>query len=318
MNKKMNYVLSLFIALFTVVTLTACGAGESVTQEQSQSANEFNLKVKDALDHEITLTKKPERIVSLIPSNTEIAYALGLDEEIVGVSDFDNYPEEVTNKEKIGGIEFNVEKIISLKPDVVLAHESTAVSAEAGLTQLKEAGIVVLVVPDASSFEAVYDSISLIGEVTGTSEKAEEIVSSMKSSLKEIKEKTADVKNKPKVWVEVSPSPEIYTTGKNTFMHEMLETINATNAAGDQEGWVMMTEEKAVELNPDVIITTYGYYAKNSKEQVLGRKAWSEVPAVKTGRVYDIHSDLVTRSGPRLIEGVEELAKVIYPEIFAK
>lgn len=318
MNKKMNYVLSLFMALFTVVTLAACGSGETITQEKSQSANEFNVKVKDALDHEITLTKKPERIVSLIPSNTEIAYALGLNEEVVGVSDFDNYPEEVTNKEKIGGIEFNVEKIISLKPDVVLAHESTAISAEAGLTQLKDAGIVVLVVPDASSFEAVYDSIALIGKVTGTSEKAEEIVTSMKSSLKEIKEKTADAKSKPKVWVEVSPSPEIYTTGKNTFMHEMLETINATNAAGDQEGWVMMTEEKAVELNPDVIITTYGYYAENSKEQVLGRKAWSEVPAVKTGRVYDIHSDLVTRSGPRLIEGVEELAKVIYPEIFAK
>ena len=99
-------------------------------------------------------------------------------------------------------------------------------------------------------------------------------------------------------------------------MHEMLESIQATNAAEEHEGWVKLTEEEIVKLNPDVIITTYGYYVENPKEQVLAREGWAEVPALKKQQVFDVDSDTVTRPGPRLIEGVETLAELIYPEIF--
>ena len=100
-------------------------------------------------------------------------------------------------------------------------------------------------------------------------------------------------------------------------MHEMLESIQATNAAEDQEGWVKLTEEEIVQLNPDVIITTYGYYVDNPKaEQVLAREGWAEVTSCKKGQVFDVDSDTVTSPGPRLIEGVETLAELIYPEIF--
>ena len=139
----------------------------------------------------------------------------------------------------------------------------------------------------------------------------------MKERLQAIKDKAAaSVTDKKKVWVEVSPAPDIFTTGKNTFMHEMLESIQATNAAEDQDGWVKMTEEEIVKLNPDVIITTYGYYVEDPKAEVLAREGWAEVPAVKNGNVFDVDSDTVTRPGPRLIEGVETLAELIYPEIF--
>jgi iron complex transport system substrate-binding protein len=327
MNKMKHYLLTFLITLLALFTITACGTQETkepaeTNKEQTSSEEQvtasFPVTITDALDKEVTIEKKPERIVSLIPSNTEIAFALGLGEEVVGVSDFDNYPEEVATKEKVGGMEFNVETIVSLKPDLVLAHGSSAHNSEAGLNQLRDAGISVVVVPNADSFATVYESIELVGQITGTSEKADEIVTSMQSKLEEIKDKASAVTEKKKVWVEVSPAPELYTTGTGTFMHEMLEALQAVNAAGDQEGWVMFTEEDAVKLNPDVIITTYGYYTENPKEQVLAREAWSEVPAIKNDQIYDIHSDKVTRSGPRLIEGVEELAKAIYPEIFAK
>jgi iron complex transport system substrate-binding protein len=328
----------LFLSLLLALgLLTACGTdadsnqahesdhdnGEQEQQEPEQQSGDtaqgsFPITITDALDEEVTIDEKPERIVSLIPSNTEIAFALGLNEEVVGVSDFDNYPEEVNEIEKIGGQEFNVEKIISLEPDLVLAHGSSAHNSKEGLDQLRNADISVVVINNAASFEDAYGSVQMVGTITGTTEEAEEIVSNMKAKLAEIEEKAASITEEEqlKVFVEVSPAPEIYTTGKGTFMHEMLEKINAKNVAGDQEGWTKLTEESIVKMNPDVIVTTYGYYTENAAEQVLNRNGWGDIPAIQNERVYDVHSDLVTRPGPRLIEGVEELASVIYPEVF--
>jgi len=302
--------------------LAAVLAGCSGTNDRTEPAKKgepkteqaaFPVTVKDGLGEEVTIEAEPQKIVSLIPSNTEIAYALGLGEKIVGVSDFDNYPEDVKTKTKIGGMEFNVEKIISLKPDLVLAHASSAHNSKDGLQQLKDAGITVLVVNNAASFDDVYASIELIGKATGTADKAEQVIHDMKAKLAEVKEKAKQIPadKQASVWIEVSPPPQLYTTGKGTFMDEMLQIISAKNVAGSLEGWPMVTEEQAVAYKPDVIITTYG-----GAEQVIERAAWKDVPAVKNKRVYDVNTDLVSRPGPRLVEGVEELAKAVYPDVF--
>lgn len=322
-------ILFMLIVLLSFAGLEACSSdqkpdkaenenGETVVDSNSQKATAFPIIVTDALDQKVTIEKKPERIVSLIPSNTEITFALGLNKEIVGVSEFDNYPEEALEKEKIGGMEINLEKIISLQPDLVLAHESTAVSFKDSLDQLKNSGITIVYVNDSSSFEDVYRSIELIGKVTGTTEKAESLVTSMKEELEQIKELAAAIPEEAKksVFVEVGAEPEIYTTGSHTFMNEMIEAINATNIASDLEGWQPMTEEAIIAKNPEVIITTYGFYTENAVELVLSREGWDGVTAIKEKQVFDVHSDLVTRSGPRLIDGVKELAKAVYPDVF--
>lgn len=319
-----------FYALFALLALSlgilaGCGSTSEEAQdnqntegqtEQSEQQAAFPLTLTDALDNEVVIEEEPKTIVSLIPSNTEIVYELGLGEKVVGLSDYDNYPEETANVEKVGGMEFNVEKIVSLNPDIVLAHESSALAAEAGLTQLKDAGITVFVVNDAVNFEEVYETINLIGQMTGTTEEAEALTADMKAKLDEIKEKAATVTEKKKVFVEVSPAPDIYTPGKNTFMDIMLQVINAENAAGDLDGWASIDQESIVERNPDVIITTYGYYSEDPVGQVTSREGWADMTAVKNKQVVDVHSDLVTRPGPRLVEGVEELAKAVYPEVF--
>lgn len=321
MKKSVRILISL---LFVLGLLAACHQADTLQDdaqnEGKQAEKAFPVTVTDALGNEITIDKKPERIVSLIPSNTETLFALGLNDEIVGVSNYDNYPEEALEKEKVGDMEPNIEKIISLKPDVVFAHESSSHNAEEGLNQLRDAGIKVVVVNDASSFEEVYQAIDLLATATGTKEKGEEIIETMKAKMKEIEEKAKEIQPEDQVdvWVEVEPAPNLYTTGKNTFMHEMLSIIRANNIAGDQEGWVQFTEEEVVKKNPDVIVITYADYVKNAKEQVLSREAWKDVPAVKNNRVYDVHPDLVSRPGPRLVEGIEELAKAIYPEVFAE
>ncbi len=313
----------LLVALLTVGVLAGCAEKKDQVSEDTKTSEEkksevvtFPVTITDALENKIVIEKKPEKIVSLIPSNTEIAFALGLDKEVIGVSDFDNYPEAAMKKEKIGGQEINLEKIISLKPDIVLAHASSAHNSEAGLQQLKDAGITVLVVNDAQNFDQVYDSIEMIGKATGETAKADEIITGMKDKIAEIKEKTKDIEVKKKVLVEVSPAPEIYTTGKNTFMNEMITIINAENIAKDQEGWIKIDQEAMIKQNPDVIITTYGDYVDNPVEQVLSRKGWETVNAVKNKQVIDVNSDRVTRSGPRIVEGVEDLAKAVYPEVF--
>ncbi len=321
MKHTFKVILSLFLA---VGFLSACGTNDGDQSKNKENAevsgdsSEFPLSLNDALDHKVTLEEQPKHIVSLIPSNTEILFELGLNKEIVGVADFDNYPKEAADKEKIGGMEFNVEKIVSLEPDLVLAHESTAKSAEEGLNQLKDAGINVFIVEDAKSFEEVYTTINDIGVLVGKKDKAASIVSDMKSDLEEIEKKANEVSNKKRVYVEVSPSPDIYSTGKNTFINQMLSMVNADNVMSEQEGWVKVNQESVISSNPDVIITTYGYYSENPKEQVMKRDGWKDVNAVKNGHVYDVHSDLVTRTGPRLVEGVEEIAKSIYPEVFAE
>ncbi|MED4974063.1 ABC transporter substrate-binding protein [Geobacillus kaustophilus NBRC 102445] len=310
-------VVAVFFLLAAVLVGCSGGANSNAQpakkEEPKTEQAAFPVTVKDGLGEDVTIKAEPKKIVSLIPSNTEIAYALGLGDKIVGVSDFDNYPEDVKTKTKIGGMEFNVEKIISLKPDLVLAHASSAHNSRDGLKQLKDAGITVLVVNDAKSFDDVYASIELIGKATGASDKAKQVIDEMKEKLAQIQEKAKQIPadKQANVWIEVSPPPQLYTAGKGTFMDEMLQVISAKNVAGSLEGWPMVTEEKAVAYKPDVIITTYG-----GAKQVLARAAWKDVPAVKNKRVYDVNTDLVSRPGPRLVEGVEELAKAVYPDVF--
>lgn len=316
----------LFALLLAVGVLAGCG-GDAEKSKENSTANEnqnvqqeeaaFPVTIKDALDNEVVIESKPEKIVSLIPSNTEIVFSLGLGNTIVGVNDFDNYPPEVTEIEKIGGMDFNVEKIISLKPNLVLAHASGAHNSVDGLQQLRDAGITVLVVNDAKNFEEVYDSITMIGTAIGEKKEAEKTITGMKDKVEEFKAKAQEIKEEDKksVFIEISPAPEIYAAGANTFIDEMLSYINAKNTV-TEEGWPKLDPEAVIEKNPDVIITTHGYYTEKPVEDVLNRDGWQDITAVKNKQVFNVDSDKVSRSGPRLVEGVEELAKAIYPEIF--
>jgi iron complex transport system substrate-binding protein len=318
------------VLLLSMAMIVGCGTQEQNTQDESiveeevaqeevdkESGQQFPITITDDAGREVTIDDKPETIVSIQASNTEIAFALGLGDKIVGVSDYCNYPPEALEKEKVGAQDINVELVLTLLPDIALVTDYHYNTHPETLQKFEEAGINVIVVGSASSFKDVYNNIEMIGKATGSETEAKEIISDMKQRFSAIKEKAAEaITDKKKVWVEVSPAPDIYTTGKNTFMHEMLESIQAINAAEEHEGWVKLTEEEIVQLNPDVIITTYGYYVENPKDQVLAREGWAEVPAVKNEHVFDVNNDTVTRPGPRLIEGVETLAELIYPEVF--
>lgn len=324
--KRLHILLATFILMIGV--LVGCGNAadepennedQTATEQEESSTNEkgaFPVTIEDGLGEEVTIEEEPEAIVSLMPSNTELAFALGLGDDIVGVSDHDNYPEEALEKEKIGGLELNVEAILAMEPDLVLAHPSNNPD---GVEQLKESDLTVLTMNDATNFDEVYDSIEMIAAATGTEAEGEEIITSMQEDLAALEEKASEISEEDmkSVFIEISPEPEIYTPGNHTFENEILTKINAINIAGDQEGWVELNTEAIVEQNPEVIIVTYDF-VEDPVGDLLARDAWQDIEAVKNEDVIQVDTDIVSRPGPRLVEGAETLAKAIYPEVFAE
>ena len=303
------------VALLTC-TLAACTeeeADKSSTNNITESTEtaQFPLTQTDALGKEITIEKAPERIISLIPSNTEILFGLGLNDQIIAVNDNDTYPEEALTKEKVGGMEFNLEQIIALQPDLVLAHESGMYSfGEEAIAQLEAVGITVFVVKDAKTFEETYVTIEQIGRITNKVAEANDMIASVKAGIEEIEVKVADLEEKS-VFIVVGTDPELYVAGQETFIDEMLDVLNVDNAVPEL-GWPMYSAEQFVSSNPDAILVTY----ESDIEAIKTTDAYSEMDAVKNDNVKLVDGDTTSRQGPRIVEGIESLAEAIYPEAF--
>lgn len=308
------------VGLVSLVILSACGAEEATNktpnEEQTDQTTEqtkalFPVALKDALQKEVTMEKAPERIVSLIPSNTEILFELGLNEQIVGVNDNDNYPEEAATKEKVGGMEFNIEAIIALQPDLVLAHESGLYSfGEEAIAQLEAIGIPVFVVKNALTFEETYTTIEQIGQLTGKTSEATEIIASIQQGITEIENKVTDLEEKS-VFIVVGTEPDLYAAGQATFIDEMLDVLNVENVV-QELGWPMYSAEQFVSSNADVILVTY----ESDIDAISNNAAYAEMKAVKTDNIKLVDGDTTTRQGPRIVEGIESIAEAIYPEAF--
>lgn len=325
MKKKWMKSLRMVLLALALALLGLAGCSTEEPKEEKGGASgtvetvkdQFPITFKDESGQKVTIKEKPQKIVSVLPSTTETLFALGLDKEIAGVSDFDNYPKQAAEKQKVGSQDINLEAVLSLAPDVAFISEYHAKSHADMVKQMQDAGIAIVVNKTSqNSFSDTYKSIEMIAKATGTEKQAAAIIDQMKNKVEAIKEKAKEVKEKKLVWTETSPQPDIYTAGKHTFVDEMLTIIGAENLAASQDGWVKMNEEEVVKLNPDVIITTYGYYVPDDKKQVLSRQGWQEVQAVKDKQVYDVNSDLVSRPGPRLADGLEALAKAVYPDVY--
>lgn len=326
MNKKYFFQL-LFVSLLAIFVI-GCSADKTdkiddavdTDTEEVNEATSFPLEVTDSTGNTITLENEPTEIVSVMPSNTEILFALDVGDKVIGVTENDTYPEEVLDIETVGDFEINVEKIVSLNPDLVLAHESSVDSSFEAYEQIQDSDIDVYFVTDAQSIEETYDSIVEIGTVTGANDKANEIVDEMKDEFSQIEAlvEEIDEEERKSALFEVSPEPEIFTGGQGTFFHELIELVGAENAAGQLDGWAPIDPEAIVDLNPDVILTVYGHYVEDAKEQIINRDGFNNVTAIENEAIYDIDEDTVSRPGPRLVEGAKEIGKAIYPDHFTE
>ena len=305
---------SLFLVFALLFVLSACGNTEkndnTLENNNVEGTNVETVTLTDALNKEIKLEKAPERIVSLIPSNTEILFALGAGENVVGVNDNDNYPPEVESIQKIGGLEYNLEMIISLKPDLVLAHESGMYGLGDGVAQLEAAGIPVFVVKNAVNFEETYETIEQIGQLIGREAEAKKVNENIQEKLAALQEKVKDVEPKT-AFVVVGVQPQIYAVGKGTYMDEMLNILNIKNEV-TQSGWPEYSAEDFVASDADIILTTY----ESNIEAIKGNPLFATMEAVQSNQLLLVDGDTTSRQGPRLAEGVENIAKAVYPELF--
>ncbi|AIY05492.1 metal ion ABC transporter substrate-binding protein [Planococcus sp. PAMC 21323] len=298
------------------LTLGACQS--DVTEEvETDSATEVEKQtsytVIDDLDNELTFETVPETVVSLIPSNTEILYEIGAGEKVIGATDYDNYPAEAAEVERVSdSVVFNAERIIELEPDVVIGYST---GAPTGYEELETAGIAVFVIESAQSFEDVYGDIEQISTVMGLEDKGEELNRSIQQQIEEVQNKVEAVDEKKQLYFEISPSPELYTTGQKTFQQEILNHANVENLFGDLEGWPKISEEEVIKRNPKTITTTVSY-TEDPIEEIKAREGWGDIDAIKNDQVFYLDSDITSRPGPRIGEAVELVAKTVYPEVF--
>lgn len=313
---KKNYLLKWIPLLMLVFLLQACGAaqqsgGDDKNKEPKENSDSYT--VVDDLGEEITFEKAPEKIISLSPSVTEMLYALGVGDKLIGVTSYDNYPEEVKEVEAVSDLmNINAEKIISLKPDLVFV---STIGDKTPVDTMKEAGVKVFVIDDAMSFEDVYGHIGRVAKVMDVEDNGEKLVNQIKGDINVIEEKLANVDEKKQVYLEISPSPDIVTSGNNTFQNEVLKTAGVENVFADKDGWFKVSEEDVLKQNPEVIITHVNFL-DDSVGEIKGRLGWDKMDAVKNDQVYEFDTNLMSRPGPRIAEAAELVAKTLYPELF--
>lgn len=251
-----------------------------------------------------------ERIISLMPSNTEILYALGMGDEMVGVSTVDDYPKAVEHVEKFDAMQLNYEALLKAKPTLIFAHESMT-SQEKLLKRLSDKGIKVVTVKDAQNFDEMYASIDQIGKAVHKEKEADQLEAKIKEDIKQVIDKYHKKLSGKKVLVEVSPAPEIYTGGKGTMFDDMIHQLGSANVFHDINGWQPVNSEAIIKRNPDVIIATSDLSDEVYKASVEKRGGFSNLNAVKHGAVYTIDTDAISRPGPRIAQGLKELAETI-------
>jgi cobalamin transport system substrate-binding protein len=259
----------------------------------------------------VSLPTRVERVISLAPNLTEIVFAVGAGDRLVGNTTYCDYPAEAKAVEKVGDtLHPSMEKIIALRPQVVLV--STSSQLEVFTNQLQNQNIAVFVT-DPHDLEGVFRSISQIGEMLGQSSKADELVNKLRARTSAVEAAVKDA-TKVKVFYQLSAEP-LYTAGKEAFATDLMRRAGATSVTADVPGaWPKYSAESALAAHPDAIILPTGGSMGSGNQTVA--EPLRKSPAVAGGRVYKINDDHLTRPGPRAVDGLEEMATVLHPEIF--
>jgi len=272
-------------------------------------------KFKDEVGREVTFPFHPKRVVSLAPNITEILFSLGLDEEIVGVSIHCNFPEKAKSRVKVGSyISLDFERITALKPDLIIA--TGAGNTRDMVDRLEKLGFPTYVIYP-KNFNDILQSIAHIGEIVYREKEARVIIEGMRKRSQRVINLTKGLLP-PRVFIQIGDAP-IVTVGKGSFADDLIRLAGGENIAGkEKEVYPRFGMEEILKRSPGVIVVSSmnprGDYQKILKEW----SRWKSIPAVKNGRIHLIDSDLIDRPSPRIVDGLEEFAKVFHPEKFNK
>lgn len=305
---KKRLLTNLLLLSFVLLTLSGCKAP---TTPQANGET-YPLVLTDSFGREVTIPEQPESIVSLAPSSTEILFALDLGDKVIGVTEVCDYPQEALAIEKMGGFQgVDVEKIIAADPDLIIADSLTTKEV---VEQLESLGFPVLAIR-AASVEEMLEHIELIGKAANVNEKADEVIAGLRARIDAVSQKVQDIneEDRPLVFYEVWHDA-LMSVGPNTFIHDVIEIAGGRSATADATtDWPVVDLENLLASNPDVLILGH---VGQTPEEAKARPNWQPVNAVKNDRVYTINPDLFSRPGPRLVDALEELAKLLHPDLF--
>lgn len=284
----------------------------NATEEDASVVEEayYPITFVDGMDREVTIESEPMTVISLAPSMTEMIFAIGDGEKLVGRTDYCNFPEEVFDIDSIGSLrEPNLEAIIALNPDLILM--STHASEEV-LLKFEEAGLNVAILIAQESFDGVYEIMDQVGMIFNKAEQAAALTEKMKSDVEAVKALVEGAEKKSVYYVVGYGEYGDYTATGDTFIHEMLDMAGGDNIAADATGW-SYNLETIIEKDPEYIICSELWDTKAALETTEG---YMDLTAVKDGKLLEINQDLLSRQGPRLAEGLTALVKLLHPELF--
>ncbi len=316
--KKISLILVMMIILVGVVACSndSNDKGQdivepSVEDNKDDVVENHYLSIEDAFGHIVEMEKAPERIISLAPSNTEILYALGLGDKIVGVTAFCDYPEEALEVDKVGDFNgINFEKVVELEPDLVVNY---GMLEDDALKMYNDAGIAVIsFIPE--SIDEVIETIKQISIATYSEDRGNDLVERMEEHRDEILAKVQDTEE-VKVFYEIWHEP-LMTAGAGSFVDGLINLANGVNVASDAEGeYPNYDIEKLIENDPEVYLTANDLPEKTA-ESIMTRPGYEDIAAIKNGKIYLLDGNIVSRPGPRIVEALEIIAQKIHPQAF--
>ena len=293
------------ITLVGILGLTAC----------TQTSTPSSVTYIDDIGRTVQITGIPQRIISLSPSNTEMVYALGLQDRLVGVTSYDDYPPDAKTKPIVSDYStVDLEKIVNAKPDLVLAD---SIQKNDTIPALEKLGITVYTMTPNNT-DGIFNEIKVLGRITGKTQAADNLVSNLQTRIQAVADKTAKLTDaeKPRVLFVTWYDP-IWTAGTDTMIQYLIDQAGGTNIAGDLYGYATITLESVIQRNPQVIVVMSSMGAQNaSLDFIKSNEQFQSTDAVKNGRVYEIDADIFGRTTPRIVDGLETLAKIIHPELF--
>ena len=311
-----RYVPRLFAVLLFL--LAACGPAAApasptfpTTTAPTATAPAFPATITDFQNRSVTVGKRPDRIVSIGPSITEFLFALGAGGRVVGTDDFSDEPAAAKGLEKVGGIKVNFEKVVALRPDLVLIVKFS----DGTIEKLASAGLLVLVV-DPQTAGDVARTATLLGRAVGA--EGEALARDIQKKVDDVRARTAAATSKPRVYHEIDASDptKIFTVGPGSYIADLIEIAGGLNiAAKATSAYPQLSAEEILRADPEVIVLAAADYSAKP-DQVSARAGWSVISAVKNKRIGTIAPNLINRPGPRVGEAADAYARIVHPELY--
>jgi len=302
------------LILTLVLLLTGCAAPAAApSATAAPPIHTETIQLTDGLGRDVTLAEPAGRVVSLAASNTEILYAIGAGNLLVGRDDTSDYPDEAFAVESIGSVygAVNTEAILALEPDLVLAAGTNTPEQVETLAALD---LTVFYLANPVDFEGLYENIRLVGALTGRVDAADALIADLTTRVENVRARVAELEP-VSVYYEVDATDVTapYTVGAGTFQNYLITLAGGANIAADLNAWAPISQEELLARNPDVMLFGSSIWVPTTVESVAARPGWSALYAVASGQVYPIDSNWVDRPGPRLVLALEAMADLLHP-----